>query len=95
VRPFGISRDSPWSHIAWAQALDVHTPLLSDWNGDAVRAFGIAQDYRGLREVAERTAFLVGGDGIIRGTWRYPSSQVPDFDELLSAARSLQPASST
>jgi glutaredoxin-dependent peroxiredoxin len=95
VRPFGISRDSPWSHIAWAQALDVHTPLLSDWNGDAVRAFGVAHEYRGLREVAERTAFLVDGDGIIRGTWRYRSSQVPDFDELLSAARSLQPASST
>ena len=35
----GISRDSAWSHIAWAQALDLGAvALLSDWNGEAVRA---------------------------------------------------------
>jgi peroxiredoxin len=49
----------------------------------------VATDYRGLVDVAQRSAFLVDGDGIIRGAWRYESSQVPDFDELLSAARSL------
>jgi peroxiredoxin len=90
VVPFGISRDSPWSHVAWAQALDLgDLGLLSDWSGDAVRDFGVARDYRGLADVAERSAFLVDGQGIIRGTWRYESSEVPDFDELLSAARSL------
>ncbi len=86
---FGVSRDSPWSHVAWSQALDINVPLLSDWNGDAVRAFGIAQDYRGMKEVAERSAFLVDGQGMIRGAWRYETGQLPDFDELLSAARSL------
>jgi peroxiredoxin len=39
--------------------------------------------------VAERSAFLVDGEGIIRGAWRYKPGQVPDFDELLAAARSL------
>jgi peroxiredoxin len=63
--------------------------LLSDWTGDAVRAFGIARDYRGFAEVAERSAFLVDREGIIRESWRYESSELPDFDELLSAARSL------
>ena len=72
------------------QALDLgDLGLPSDWNGEAVRAFGVAHDYRGLADVAERSAFLVDGEGIIRGAWRYESSQVPDFDELLSAARSL------
>ena len=89
VRPFGISRDSPWSHIAWIQALDLNFPLLSDWNAEAVRAFGLAQDYRGMREVAERTAFLVDGTGTVRGAWRYETSEVPDFDVLLEAARAL------
>ena len=23
VTPYGISRDSPWSHVAWQQALDI------------------------------------------------------------------------
>jgi peroxiredoxin len=86
---FGISRDSPWSHVAWSQALDIEVPLLSDWNGDATHGFRIAHDYRGLKNVSERSAFLVDGEGIIRGAWRYEPGQVPDFDELLAAARSL------
>jgi peroxiredoxin len=86
---YGISRDSPWSHVAWRQVLDLNFPLISDWNGDATRAFGVAEEYRGMREVSGRTAFLIGEDGIIRGAWRYEASAVPDFDELLEAARSL------
>jgi peroxiredoxin len=89
VRPYGISRDSAWSHIAWAQALDIDLPLLSDWNGEAVHGFDIAREHRGMRDVAERSAFLLDRDGIIRGAWRYETGQLPDFDELLSAARAL------
>ena len=89
MKIFGISRDSPWSHVAWAQALDLRTALLSDWNGAAVTAFGVGHEYRGMEGVAERSAFLVDGQGIIRGSWRYETGEVPDFDELLAAARSL------
>ena len=87
VRALGISRDSPWSHVAWMQALDLTFPLLSDWNAEAVRGFGIAHEHRGLQDVAERTAFLVDQEGTVRGAWRYETAEVPDFDELLSAAR--------
>jgi peroxiredoxin len=89
VRVLGISRDSPWTHIAWAQALDLDFPLLSDWNAEAVHAFGIAQEHRGMRDVAERSAFLVDTGGTVRGAWRYGTSEVPDMDELLSAAQAL------
>jgi peroxiredoxin len=89
IRAMGISRDSPWSHIAWMQALDLNFPLLSDWNAEAVHAFGITHEHRGLKDVAERTAFLVDRDGTVRGAWRYETAEVPDFDELLSAARAL------
>ena len=89
VRALGISRDSPWSHVAWMQALDLNFPLLSDWNAEAVRGFGIAHEHRGLQDVAERTAFLVDQAGTVRGAWRYETAEVPDFDELLSAARAL------
>ncbi len=38
IRPFGISRDSPWSHASWAETLGVeNVPLLSDWNGEATQ----------------------------------------------------------
>ena len=89
VKIFGISRDSPWSHVAWAQALDLRTALLSDWNGEAVRGFDAAQDYRGMKDVAQRSAFLIDQDGEVRGAWSYGNELVPDFDELLAAARAL------
>ena len=86
VQKFGVSRDSPWTHIAWIQALDLNFPLLSDWNAEAIRGFGVSQDWGGMHDVAERTAFLVDPDGTVRGAWRFGSTEVPDFDELLRAA---------
>ena len=89
VTVYGISRDSPWSHAAWGEVLGLDFSLLSDWNGDAVRAFDIAFENDGLRDTAERSAFLVDRDGIIRRTWRYEVFEVPNVGELLEAARSL------
>jgi peroxiredoxin len=87
VRPFGVSRDSAWTHIAWSQALDLNFPLLSDWNGEAVHAFDIGRTFRDHESIPERSAFLVDPDGTVRGAWRYDTSEVPDFDELLRAAQ--------
>jgi glutaredoxin-dependent peroxiredoxin len=89
VQPVGISRDSPWTHIAWTQALDLNFGLLSDWNGEAVRAFGIGFEHRGLRDVAARTTFLVDEKGVIREVWSYEPSDIPDVDEWVAAARAL------
>jgi peroxiredoxin len=89
VQPIGISRDSPWTHIAWTQALDLNFGLLSDWNAEAVHTFGIAHEFRGLNDVAERSAFLISADGVVRGAWHYGASELPDVDELLAACRAL------
>ena len=89
VRVFGVSRDSPYTHVAWKEVLELNFPLLSDWNGEAVEGFGVVHDYNGLQGVAERTAFLVDEGGTVRRAWRYATSEVPDMDELVSAARAL------
>jgi peroxiredoxin len=89
VEAYAASRDSPYSHTSWCEVLDLDFPLVSDWNAEAVRGFGASQDFNGLRDTPVRSAFLVDGDGMIRGAWRYATAEVPDFDELLSAARSL------
>ncbi len=95
VQPIGISRDSPWTHIAWTQALDLNFGLLSDWNAEAVHAFGIAQEFRGLRDVAERSAFLLDETGVVRNAWKYDSGEVPEIEEWLAACRELRSASAT
>ncbi len=42
-----------------------------------------------MEGIPERSAFLVGEDGTVRGSWRYADSEVPDFDALLTAARDV------
>ena len=55
----------------------------------ATHGFGVAFEYRGLRDVSRRTAFLIDRSGTVRGAWEYETSGVPDFDALLAAARDL------
>ena len=89
VRPLAISRDSPWSHRAWAEALGVDVPLLSDWNGEATRGFGVDVEVRGMKEVASRSSFLVEDGATIRAAWLL-GRELPDVDAVIAAARELQ-----
>jgi len=89
VRIAAISRDSPYSHKKWGEQQWLDYPLLSDWTGDAVRAFGVAQDLDGLVDTPVRSCFLIDGDGVIRGAWRYEDDEVPDVEELARAAVGL------
>ena len=69
--------------------LDLNFGLLSDFNGEAVRAFGIAFEHRGFRDVARRSTFLVDEAGVIRAVWAYESSDVPDVEEWVTTCRDL------
>jgi peroxiredoxin len=89
VQPYAISRDSPYTHVAWMQALDLDFPLLSDFNAEATKGFDVAFEFRGMRDVSQRSAFLIDRDGVLRGAWRYETGELPDFDELLEAAKGL------
>jgi peroxiredoxin len=61
-------------------------PLLSDWNGDAVRAFGVASERSGMRDVAERTAFLIEDGAAVGAAWML-GPELPDIDAVIAAAR--------
>jgi len=89
VQPYAISRDSPYTHIAWMQALDLDVPLLSDWNADATRGFDVGFEHRGMRDVSRRSAFLLDADGVVRGAWEYANDELPDLDQLIAAAQEL------
>ena len=89
MQPFAISRDSPYTHVAWMQALDLECPLLSDWNAEATHGFDVAFEHNGMRDVSRRSAFLVDAEGVVRGAWAYETSELPDLDELIAAARGL------
>ncbi len=90
VRPFAISRDSPWSHRSWADTLGVGdaVSLLTDPEGAVARAFGVETEISGLR-VAGRSAFLLE-DGTVRAAWML-WSELPDVDAVIAAASSSSP----
>ncbi len=88
VRPLAISRDSVWSHAAWAQSLGVDVPLLSDWNGEATRAFGVAVEPLGMDDVAARSAFLIENGETIREAWML-GRELPDIDAVIAAAQGV------
>lgn len=92
VRVVAISRDSPFSHVKYAQQQWLTYPLLSDWSGEAVRGFGIARELDGMDGVALRTCFLLDAQAVVRGAWRYADDEVPDLDELLAACAAVAPA---
>ena len=88
IRPVGISRDSPWSHAAWTSTLGVEgVPLLSDWDGEATRGFGVTRVLDGMADVPARCAFLIEGD-TVRASWHL-ASELPDIDAVIAAASSL------
>src|SRR5262245_33060057 len=88
VRPFAISRDSPWSHAFWAMTLGVEgVPFLSDWNGDATRGFDVEVELLGMAGVAIRSAFLIEGD-TVRASWLL-GREMSDIDVVFAAALSL------
>ena len=89
MRLFAVSRDSPYSHRRYAEQQWLTFPLLSDWSGQAVRAFGVSQTLDGLEGTPVRSCFLIDADGIIQGAWRYGDDEVPDMEELLAAAHAL------
>ena len=89
VRSFGISSDSPWSHEQWSLAIDSPVPLLSDWEGEATRGFGVAVERMGMSDVSARSAFLIEGD-TVRAAWKL-GSDLPDLDAVIATASSFSP----
>ena len=89
ARVFGVSRDSPYSHRAYAQQQWLNFSLLTDWSGDAVRGFGVSQEFDGLADSPIRSCFLIAGDGTVRAAWSYGDDELPDVDEVLAAAKNL------
>ena len=90
IRPYAISRDSVWSHQSWAMTLGVEgVPLLSDWNGETARGFGVAVERDDMADMAARSAFLIEDD-TVRAAWML-GSELPDLDAIIAAVSSPSP----
>jgi peroxiredoxin len=67
ARVLGISVDTPFALKAFANAERLQFPLLSDFNKEAIRAYGVMNpDMIGLKGIARRAVFVVDREGTIR-----------------------------
>ena len=92
ARVVGISVDSPWVNVRFGDEYGVPFPLLSDFNKDVARAYGVLnEDYWGMRGVSDRAAFVIDGDGRIAYAWHTPDDSIlPDFDAVAAVVQSLR-----
>lgn len=63
----GISTDTFFALKAWADQQELNFPLLSDYNKDVIRKYGVVNpDMIGLKEIAKRAVFVIDRGGVVR-----------------------------
>ncbi|CAN5270120.1 peroxiredoxin [soil metagenome] len=77
----GISIDTHFTLKKYKEEQNLNFPLLSDFNKEAINAYGIAyEEFVMMKGVAKRSAFLIDKDGIIQyAEVLENASEVPDF----------------
>lgn len=88
---FGISVDTFFTLKAFANEQKLNFPLLSDFNKNAIRAYGVVNpDMIGLKDIARRAVFVIDRQGIIRYRQVLEDARnEPDYDKLNGALASL------
>ncbi len=96
VLVIGVSHDSPFALKAWANDLGQTYPLLSDFEWEAAKSFGVLLDEAlgAFRPLNTRAAFLLDTDGTVAYGWSAGDeiNHLPNPAECLAAARSLTAA---
>ncbi|HEX8209756.1 MAG TPA: peroxiredoxin [Longimicrobium sp.] len=84
-----ISVDSPYVLDRFRKELGADYLFLSDFNREASRAFGVLREAPvgpGLRDVSDRSVFVVNPDRTVRYVWHSSNpSLLPPFDEIREA----------
>ncbi|MEJ2538559.1 MAG: redoxin domain-containing protein [Gemmatimonadota bacterium] len=87
----GLSVDSPFVTARFAEDTGAGFPILSDFNKEAMTAYGVVyDDFFGLKGVAKRSAFVVDKAGVIRYAWvTDDSAELPDLAAIRTALEGL------
>lgn len=85
----GISVDSKWSHLAFAQNRKIHFPLLADFEpkGEVSKKYGVYNEVDGQ---SHRALFVIDEDGIIQWCYLSPDGINPGADGILDALEGMQ-----
>lgn len=94
---YGISGDNPFAQQSWAQKEGITISLLSDYEHNVAKAYGVAYDSflpqigLGMAGVPKRSAFLIDRSGVIQyAESNEDPKQLPDFTKIQAKLAELK-----
>jgi peroxiredoxin len=88
---FGVSVDTPFALKAFQADQKITFPLLSDFNKQMIRDYGVFnEDMIGLKGIAKRAVFVLDEDGIVRYREVLEDARnEPDYQKVYAALAGL------
>ena len=84
----GIAVSDPFSNKAFAEKNRLTFPILSDYNREVIRTYGIEhEDFAGLKgyQTSKRAIFILDKTGVVRYAWITENPAVePNYSEIES-----------
>jgi peroxiredoxin len=92
AKVFGISVDTFFALKAFSDAQGFTFPLLSDFNKQTIRDYGVFnEDMIGLKGIAKRAVFVIDKDGIVRHKEVLEDARnEPNYDGVFAALEGLR-----
>lgn len=86
---YGASADPPFPQLAFVDAYDLSFPLLSTFNNDVLREFGVRVEEGILRGIARRSVFVLAPDRTVEYAWAADEPLTfPDLEAVEAAMES-------
>ena len=91
AKVLGISVDTFFALKAWADAQKLNFPLLSDFNKEVIRQYGVENpDMIGLKGIAKRAVFVIDKSGTVRHREVLEDARnEPDYGKVKAALAGL------
>lgn len=96
AKVLGISGDNPFAQAAWAEKEGITIPLLSDYEHNVAKAYGVAYEQflpavnLIMGGVAKRSAFVIDKTGIVQyAEVQDHPKDLPNFEAVKAVLRSL------
>jgi len=87
----GVSTDTFFALKAWGDQQKYNFPLLSDYNKDVIRQYGVVNpDMIGMKDIAKRSVFVIDRDGVVRYREVLDDARnEPDYQKVIDSVGSL------
>lgn len=96
AKVLGVSGDNPFAQAAWAEKEGIGITLLSDYEHEAAKAFGVAYESflpaknLTMGGVPKRSAFVIDGKGIVQyAEVNDHPGDLPNFDAIKETLKGL------